>query len=81
MSLVNFKRRCCGEEHEQATQKPYLALVRQEDLSQEELDHFLGLMERYAKGDLHTRLNLYLSHREFRQAFYALERTDHSLLP
>jgi hypothetical protein len=79
MGLANLKRWGCGKET--STQRLYLGLVEQEELSQEELAYFLEMMERYAKADMHTRLNLYLSHREFRQAFYALERNSHSLLP
>ncbi len=77
MSLANLKRWCFGEEPEQENQKPYLELVDRKELNQEELDHFLNLMDRYAKADLHTRLNLYMSHRQYRKAFYALERNEH----
>jgi hypothetical protein len=43
-------------------------------LSPKDLAQFKELLNRYAKGDMHTRLNLWLYHRDLRKAFEVLDQ-------
>jgi hypothetical protein len=55
-------------------QKPNLVLVDNQELSKEELEEFKNVLDRYSKGDDHTRLSLWLCHRELRETFEMLDR-------
>ncbi len=56
------------------TQEPNLEIVTREELSQEELEAFKDVIDRYAKADEHDRLNLWLYHRDLRETFEVLDR-------
>ena len=72
MSMACLKRwRSKGET---ANQKPHLELVGREGLSPEELESFRKVLDQYAGGDMHTRLSLYLYHRDLRDTFEMLDR-------
>lgn len=45
-----------------------------EVLGPQELAEFKDVMDRYSKGDMHTRLSLWLYHRDLREAFEVLEQ-------
>lgn len=74
MGLAALMSGCCKERSSTETQKPNLDLVVQEQLSQEELDHFKYVIYRYAHGDDHERMNLWLDHRDLRKTFEVLDQ-------
>jgi hypothetical protein len=43
-------------------------------LGPEDLAEFKDVLDRYSKGDMHTRLSLWLYHRDLRAAFEVLEQ-------
>jgi len=47
-----------------------------ESLSQEELARVKTVLEEYARGDLHTRLSLFLNYRDLRAAFMKLDSIE-----
>ncbi|KMY68383.1 hypothetical protein AAU61_01450 [Desulfocarbo indianensis] len=47
-----------------------------ESLSREELARVKTVLEEYARGDLPSRLSLFLNHRDLRAAFMKLDRIE-----
>lgn len=72
MSLAIVRRLFNSEDLE--IHDPDAGLSAREALSPEELFNFKDVLDRYAKGDMHTRLNLWLCHRDLREAFEVLEQ-------
>jgi hypothetical protein len=72
MSLAIVRRLFSSEDLE--IHDPGAGASPVETLSPEELAEFKDVLDRYARGDMHTRLNLWLYHRDLRETFEVLEQ-------